>query len=60
MIYLVKKLKKKSISQYFRDGDNVITNKLLIANKFNSFFTNFPVKSGYLEIKALKIICQKT
>ncbi len=25
---------------FFKDGDNIVTNKELIANKFNSFFTN--------------------
>ncbi len=42
---------QKSISQYFRDGDNVITNKLLIAYKFNSFFTNIGLTLSH-EIRA--------
>ncbi len=33
---------KEVLSLFFfiKDGDNIITNKLTIANKFNSFFTN--------------------
>lgn len=37
---LNKTKKKRSFPQFFRDGQNVITNKLIIANKFNMFFTN--------------------
>ncbi len=32
--------RKKNISQFFKDGNNVIRNKWVIADKFNSFFTN--------------------
>ncbi len=32
--------RKKSFPNFFRDGDNIVTNKLDITNKFNSFFTN--------------------
>jgi hypothetical protein len=37
---LNKTKRKKSLSHFFRDGDQVITDKLTIANKFNTFFTN--------------------
>ncbi len=32
--------RKKSFPLFFKDGDNIVTNKELIANKFNSFLTN--------------------
>ncbi len=32
--------RKKSFPSFFRDGNNIISNKMNIANKFNSFFTN--------------------
>ncbi len=32
--------RKKSFPLFFKDGDNIVTNKELIANKFNSFFSN--------------------
>ncbi len=31
---------KKSIPCFFKDGNNIISNKMNIANRFNSFFTN--------------------
>ena len=37
---LNKTKRKKNISKFFKDGNNVITNKLVIADKFNSFFTS--------------------
>ncbi len=37
---LNKTKRKKSISQFFQDGTNIITDKITIENKFNSFFTN--------------------
>ncbi len=35
---LNKRKRKRSFPQFFRDGVNIITNKLAIANKFNMFF----------------------
>ncbi len=32
--------RKKTFPSFFRDGDDIITNKMNIANKFNSFFIN--------------------
>ncbi len=32
--------RKKSFPCIFREGNNIISNKMNIANKFNSFFTN--------------------
>ncbi len=32
--------RKKSFPCFFRDCNNIISNKMNIANKFNSFFTN--------------------
>ncbi len=37
---LNKTKRKKAFSQFFRDGENMITNKYVIVNKFNTFFTN--------------------
>ncbi len=37
---LNKTKRKKHFPQYFKDGDNLLTNKQLISDKFNSFFTN--------------------
>ncbi len=41
---LCKTKKKKSFPQFFKDNETVITNKLTIANKFNTFFTNIGPK----------------
>ncbi len=32
--------RRKTFPLFFKDGDNIVTNKELIANKFNSIFTN--------------------
>ncbi len=32
--------RKKSFPCFFKDGNNIISNKMNIANRFNSFFTN--------------------
>ncbi len=32
--------RKKFFPNFFRDGNNIISNKINISNKFNSFFTN--------------------
>ncbi len=35
--------RKTSFPLFFKDGNSIIANKLLIANKFNSFFTNIGI-----------------
>ncbi len=32
--------KKKTFPSSFKDGENIITDKIIITNKFNIFFTN--------------------
>jgi len=36
--------RKKTFPLFFKDGNTIITSKLVIANKFNSFFTNIGPK----------------
>ncbi len=36
--------KKKTFPQFFKDGENIISDKLTIANKFNTFFTDIGPK----------------
>ncbi len=52
--------RKKSFPLFFKDGDNIVTNKELIANKFNSFFTkhrNNPLQANKItpKINHLKV-----
>ncbi len=48
---LSKTKRKKHFPLYFKDGDNILTNKDLISNKFNSFFTNIgPTLSNQINI----------
>ncbi len=41
---LNKTSKRKCFSRYFKEGNTIITDELLIATKFNSFFTNIGSK----------------
>ncbi len=43
--------RKKHFPQYYKDGDNLLTNKQLISNEFNSFFTNIgPTLSSQIKV----------
>ncbi len=54
---LNKAKRKKNILQLFKDGNNVITNQLVIADKFNSFFTNIgPTLSQKIKAPENKIL----
>ncbi len=42
---------KNHFPQYFKDGDNFLTNKQLLSNKFNSIFTNIgPTLSSQIKV----------
>ncbi len=48
---LNKSKRKKHFTQYYKDGDNLFTNKQLISNKVNSFFTNIgPTLSSQIKV----------
>ncbi len=58
---ILNKIKRnKSFPHCFKGGEIISTNKSIITNKFNSFFTNIGLnlsaKSIYQEIKTFKII----
>ncbi len=49
--------RKKQFQQYFKDGDNILTNKQLISNKFNSYFTNIePTLSSQIKVPQNKTL----
>ncbi len=53
---LNKTKRKKHFRQYFKYGDIILTNKQLISNKFNSFFTNI----GSTQSSQIKVPQNKT